>query len=195
MGLFDAGASVIGGAIAYQGNERTNEANLRVAREQMRFQEMMSNTAMQRRMDDLRAAGLNPILAARQGGASAPAGAAAQMTNSAAVGLNTAMAIYQGVATRDQLRAGARKFAQEANNLVQEFDHRLTVNPKLDLQKRLENWLLSIDASQREMALKILEEELKIKRRAGEISDTEFGRFLGWVRETMQSITGTGRNQ
>jgi hypothetical protein len=47
------------------------------AREQMRFQEDMSNTSYQRVMDDMRKAGLNPILAGKLGGASTPAGAMA----------------------------------------------------------------------------------------------------------------------
>lgn len=62
------------------GNVRdTNAANSEIAMRQMQFQEYMSNTAHQREVEDLRKAGLNPILSATHGGASTPGGASATM--------------------------------------------------------------------------------------------------------------------
>jgi len=51
------------------------------AKDQMNFQREMSNTSYQRQMKDLRNAGLNPILAAKIGGASTPQGAGYQTPN------------------------------------------------------------------------------------------------------------------
>lgn len=56
----------------------TSAFNMFEAKKNRDFQENMSNTAHQREVADLRAAGLNPILSSRYGGSSTPSGSVAQ---------------------------------------------------------------------------------------------------------------------
>lgn len=67
--------AVIGGGLGLAGSIHQAETGRKIAREQMRFQERMANTAYQRAVEDMKKAGLNPMLAYMKGGADTPSGA------------------------------------------------------------------------------------------------------------------------
>lgn len=66
------------------------------AMRQMKWEEHMSNTSYQRAMEDMRKAGLNPILAYAQGGASTPTGASGSVS-AASMGMPSSSAASVGL--------------------------------------------------------------------------------------------------
>jgi len=118
--IIGAVASLAGSALANKMQDSRQEDaqgfNSAQALQQMEFQERMSNTSYQRAVTDLRAAGLNPILAARQGGASSPSGAAGSAPTPAPV-QNMGAAAVEGAAraaSLDLTTASAEKARADA---------------------------------------------------------------------------------
>lgn len=125
-------AAGISAAANLIGGKKQQDASQDMAREQMDFQraentramdfsERMSNSQWQRGVADMKAAGLNPILAVSQGGASSPSGVTSSGARGEAVnaigragsaGVASALAATRLDAEVDQLRAQTKQTEQ-----------------------------------------------------------------------------------
>lgn len=111
-GIGGALGSAADGILARNDQRAVNDQNVALVRENRAWQEQMSNTSYQRAVKDMEAAGLNPMLAYSQGGASTPPGGTTQVESSVAKGVSSAQQSASTVSQLQQVQASQANIEQ-----------------------------------------------------------------------------------
>lgn len=138
MGLF---SGLVGGVLGLGSTLLGNKSAKQEAQANRDWQEEMSNTSIQRRVEDLRKAGLNPLLAVQNasGGATTPNGAVADIKRVDPAFITAVSSAFLASKQAKVAEAEARKIDAETENISND-------NSIFDIKKKkaeLENFLLS----------------------------------------------------
>lgn len=203
-----AGADMAGGSMA-------NDANAKQAALNRDFQADQSATAYQRATADMKAAGLNPMLAYGQGGASTPTGATATMSDVISPAVSSAMqasrlqADLQNIRQQnDNLKATEKKTISDtvtntwANakmkadiaNSTASTQSQINLNKTLQLQAAAQAAAATSSAKQMATNTKLSEAALPKAINQGNYSKTSTGKFLDAIEKVMDSFSPFGHS-
>lgn len=110
-------AALIAGAASYMGGRAANRSSAKEAEKNRDFQADMSNTSYQRAVADMKAAGINPMLATKVGGASTPSGSTASQSDEITPAVNSAINAQAARANVDKIEADAEVSKETAESI------------------------------------------------------------------------------
>lgn len=167
--IIGAIASVVGGLIK-------NEQSRKEASQNRAFQQTMSDTAYQRQMKDLRAAGINPIMAYAGPGASTPSGSVASYDDVMTPAVHSAVAAYNAGVDASLKKSTEYKQGAETAKIVEDTQNVREQNINLKEERlRIQQDVSTAKAMQRKLET---EADTHVTQRALNVSMSQYQQML-----------------
>jgi len=181
-------ASTASSIAGFLGQQDTNAQNRELAAQNTAFQERMSNSAYQRQVKDLEAAGLNPMLAyVKGGGASTPIGSVAQMQNPAMAGIQSAESASRAYLAQKQapkVEAETKKVGAETENVSADTVMKRANTMYLNAQEKV----AGVTADEKRAHINVLEHQAKKISEEVKNIPTEGARLSAVVQQLGASV-------
>lgn len=160
---------LLGGLFGSSAQKRANRINVMLTRENRDWMERMSNTQWVRGVSDMKAAGLNPMLAYSQGGANTPSSSAASVIPEDALARSASSAGAKAMQALALENMSAQNKLLMANKLNVDADtqNKLNTAPKIGMETQtLEAQLqkLAVEFKTAQAQYDITEEQLRQQR-------------------------------
>lgn len=177
--------------------QRANEQNITNNRENRNWQEYMSNTAHGREVEDLRNAGLNPMLSALGSGAGTPSGNVAStedLSPGLSKGFETAMAM-RSMKTDLELKDKQIANTEEQTNLTKQnqtktaFEAMQTQNLNNQIRQQTKN--LELDNRTKKLQNEVLGKSIPsmLKKAKAEGDYSEVNQIMGIIKSGASSAS------
>ena len=189
---------IAGGALgaigSYMGAKKANEFNWSAYQAQQHWEQYLRSSAHTQEVQDLRTAGLNPVLSAGGGGASSHAISVPMQQDIVGPAFASGKGIAEGIGqaatmllTRDNIKADTKvKDSQDMLNLA------------TGSRQRIEAGRASQETENLKTEGKILKEQLQSAQSAAaaarteeKIDESQFGQVLRWINRLSQSLQGS----